>query len=300
MKLVCGYLLISIFILLSITSCKSGSQNLTKPDDKYLDNDFKPDEFYPGGQVELTMLSSGSKIYGMAYTADGKGPHPTVILLHGLPGNERSLDLAQSIRRGGYNVIYFNYRGAWGSKGEFGFQNSIDDVDAVLDYVTDSLNSSTLRIDTNRIALFGHSMGAGFALIAGLKDPRVKSVIGVSVFNPYTLLQGESAEGNLIGLKEYLLSLGMLNCNPNKFLNDLLRDVNQYNIESLISGAKKPILVIDEHMNNQSFTKFNKKNGFSYKIWNTDHAFSNRRIALTTEAKNWFDKTMPVEEAKKK
>ncbi len=296
MKLICGYFLISLFILSSLTSCKSGSQNLRKPDNKYLDNDFKPDEFYPGGQVELAIPSSGSNMYGLAYTADGKGPHPTVILLHGLPGNERSLDLAQSIRRGGYNVIYFNYRGAWGSKGTFGFQNSIDDVDAVLDYITDSLNSSTLKIDKDRIALFGHSMGAGFALIAGIQDPRVKSVIGISVFNPYTLLQGESAKGNLIGLKEYLLGLGMLNCDPDKFLNDILKDLNHYNIEALISTSKKPILVIDEHMNNQGFTKFNKKKNFSYKIWNTDHAFSNRRIALTAEAKNWLDKTMPRKE----
>ncbi len=293
MKLICNYLVFFLLLLFSITSCKSGAENLTKPDDTYIDNDFKPDEFYPGGQVELTIPSSGSNMYGLAYTADGKGPHPTVVLLHGLPGNERSLDMAQSIRRGGYNVIYFNYRGAWGSKGTFGFQNSLDDVKAVLDYITDSANSSTLRVDKDRIALFGHSMGAGFALLAGLQDQRVKSVIGISVFNPYTLLQGESAEGNLSGLKEYLLTLGMLNCDPNKFLTDLVTNLDQYNIESLISKSKKPILVIDEHMNNQGFTKFNKKKDFSYKIWNTDHAFSNRRVALTAEAKNWFDKTIP-------
>lgn len=299
MKFIYAYLLFSIFILSSITSCNSGSQNFIKPDDKYLDNDFKPDEFYPGGQVELTIPSSGSKMYGMAYTADGRGPHPTVILLHGLPGNERSLDLAQSIRRGGYNVIYFNYRGTWGSKGTFGFQNALDDVKAVIDYATDSLNSSTLKIDKDKIALYGHSMGAGFSMLAGLKDPRVKGVIGVSVFNPFTLLQGNEARGNLISLKEYLLTLGMLNCNPDKFLNDLLNDVEKYNIEDLIARSKKPTLVIDEHLNNQGFTKFDKKKDFTYKIWNTDHAFSNRRIALTVEVKNWLDRTFaPKEEIK--
>lgn len=299
MKLKCAHLILSFFIFSAILSCNSGSQNSRKPDDKYLDNDFKPDEFYPGGQVELTIPSSGSNIYGFAYTADGKGPHPTVILLHGLPGNERSLDLAQSIRRGGYNVIYFNYRGTWGSKGTFGFQNSIDDVGAVLDYLTDSVNSATLRVDKERIALYGHSMGAGFSLLAGLNDPRVKSVIGISVFNPFTLLQGDEARGNLIGLKEYLLTLGMLNCDPDKFLNDILTGVSKYNIEAMIAKSKKPILVIDEHMNNQSFTRFNKKKGFSYKIWNTDHAFSNRRIALTVEIKNWLDKTLPSKEGVK-
>jgi pimeloyl-ACP methyl ester carboxylesterase len=234
-------------------------------------------------------------MYGLAYTTDGRGPHPTVILLHGLPGNERSLDVAQSLRRAGYNVIYFNYRGSWGSKGTFSFQNSIDDVGAVLDYITDSLNSTALKVDKKRISLVGHSMGAGFSMLAGIKDPRIKSVVGISVFNPYTLLQGDEARGNLISLKEYLLTLGMLNCNPDKFLNDILRDVNKYNIEAMIASSKKPILIIDEHMNNQQFTRFNKKKDFSYKIWNTDHAFSNRRIALTTEVKNWLDRTLPDE-----
>jgi len=37
-------------------------------------------------------------------------------LLHGLPGYESSGDLAQSIRRAGWNVVFFHYRGTWGTK----------------------------------------------------------------------------------------------------------------------------------------------------------------------------------------
>jgi pimeloyl-ACP methyl ester carboxylesterase len=231
-------------------------------------------------------------MYGFAYTADGKGPHPTVILLHGLPGNERSLDLAQNIRRAGYNVIYFNYRGTWGSKGTFGFQNAINDAISAVDYLTDSINAEKLRVDTSKIAFAGHSMGAGIALLAGLKDPRIKSIVGISVFNPFTLLQGEGAEGNLIGLKEYLLTLGMLNCNPNKFLDDILAKLDSYDIETQVSRSNKAILVIDEHQNNTNFSKFNPRQNFDYKMWNTDHAFTNRRIALTKEIVNWLDDTM--------
>lgn len=295
MKIINGYLLITLFILSALLSCKSGSSlNSQKNNIDYLYNDFKPDEFYPAGQVELQIKSSGSTMYGFAYTADGKGPHPTLVLLHGLPGNERGLDIAQSMRRAGYNVVYFNYRGSWGSKGTFGFQNAIEDVCAVVDYVSDSLNRETLRVDPEQIFIAGHSMGAGIALIAGLKDPRIKGVVGISVFNPYTLLQGNSAPGALISLKEYLLTLGMLNCDPNKFLNDILENIESYNIEDIVAKSGKPILVIDEHMNNTYFTKYNKGKNFEYKLWNTDHAFSNRRIALTKEIKNWLDKNSLV------
>lgn len=239
-------------------------------------------------------------MYGFAYTANGQGPHPTIVLLHGLPGNERNLDIAQNMRRAGFNVIYFNYRGTWGSKGLFKFRNTIEDAGAVVDYLTDSLNRETLKVDTGKIAFIGHSMGAGIALIAGLKDPRIKGVFAISVFNPFTLLQGENAEGNLIGLKEYLLTLGMHNCDPNQFLNDILNDINQYNIEKMIAISKKPIMVIDEHMNNSTFTNYNKSKTFQYKIWNTDHAFSNRRIALTKEIVNWMNKNVVEKKLKAK
>jgi dienelactone hydrolase len=290
MKIVFSSFLILFSLVIILSSCQSKSSKSAKENIEYIYNDLKPDEFYPAAQVELQIKSSGSTMYGFAYTADGKGPHPSIVLLHGLPGNERNLDLAQNLRRAGINVIYFNYRGTWGSKGVFKFKNAIEDAGAVLDYLTDSLNKDRLKVDTGKIAFVGHSMGAGLALIAGLKDPRVKGVFAISVFNPFTLLQGENAEGNLIGLKEYLLSLGMLNCNPNEFLNDILRDVNQYDVEKMIANSKKPIMVIDEHMNNSTFTNYNKSKTFEYKIWNTDHAFSNRRIALTKEIVNWMNK----------
>jgi dienelactone hydrolase len=297
--LACFSIIISILLL---TSCQSKSSKAKKENVDYLFNDFKPDEFYPASQVELQINSSGSNIYGFAYTADGKGPHPTVVLLHGLPGNERNLDLAQNLRRAGINVIYFNYRGAWGSQGIYKYKNSIEDVGAVLNYITDSLNKTRLRVDHEKIAIVGHSMGAGMALIAGLNDKRVKGVFAISVFNPYTLLQGEKAEGNLIGLKEYLLSLGMLNCNPNEFLNDILKDINQYHIEKMIASSKKPIIVIDEHMNNSTFTNYNQRKNFEYKIWNSDHAFSSKRIALTKEIVAWMNKnivSLPLEKQNK-
>ena len=53
-----------------------------------------------------------------------KNKGDTVILLHGFPGNERNLDLAQAIRRSGWNAVFFHYRGAWGSGGVFSFEQS--------------------------------------------------------------------------------------------------------------------------------------------------------------------------------
>ena len=36
------------------------------------------------------------KLLATLYTAGGEGPHPTILLLHGIPGSEQNLDLAQA------------------------------------------------------------------------------------------------------------------------------------------------------------------------------------------------------------
>ena len=66
----------------------------------------------PMALEELHFASGGARLNGLLYLASGKGPHPTVALLHGYPGNERNLDLAQAMRRAGMNVLFFHYRGA--------------------------------------------------------------------------------------------------------------------------------------------------------------------------------------------
>jgi hypothetical protein len=66
-------------------------------------------------------------MFGLIYEAPGVGPHPTALVLHGFPGNERNLDLAQAIRRAGWNAVFFHYRGAWGSEGSFGFVHVLED-----------------------------------------------------------------------------------------------------------------------------------------------------------------------------
>ena len=85
------------------------------------------DADYPPAMHELSFNSGGSKLNGLLYVANGAGPHPLVILLHGYPGNERNLDLAQALRRAGNNVLYFNYRGTWGSGGEFLPSRALED-----------------------------------------------------------------------------------------------------------------------------------------------------------------------------
>jgi uncharacterized protein len=77
----------------------------------------------------------------------GTGVHPTVSLLHGFPGNERNLDLAQAIRPSGWNVLFFDYRGSWGTSGAFTFAHTMEETTTAIAYLRDSANATRLHID---------------------------------------------------------------------------------------------------------------------------------------------------------
>ncbi len=118
----------------------------------------------PPSILELNFQSQGKRLNGILYTANGSGLHPTVILLHGFPGNEKNLDLAQALRRDGLNVLFFHYRGAWGSEGVYSFTHVIEDVASAIQML--KTRAIEYGVDTERLYLIGHSLG-GFAALQG-------------------------------------------------------------------------------------------------------------------------------------
>src|SRR5204863_6387628 len=123
--------------------------------DSIILRDIAWDKFSPAGFIELAIPSGSSTIQGFIYKANGEQKHPTLLLLHGFPGNERNLDLAQVVRTHGWNVIYFDYRSSWGSQGKFSFKNCEEDLINVVSFCKKYQDS--LQIDTSNIVLFGHS-----------------------------------------------------------------------------------------------------------------------------------------------
>jgi pimeloyl-ACP methyl ester carboxylesterase len=139
------------------------------------------DTAQPPGMEELKIPSHGAQMNGFIYLAQGAGNHGVVVFLHGYPGNERNLDLAQAARRAGWHALYFDYRGSWGSGGTFSFQNALDDVDAALAFLR--ANAARFRIDTDRIVLVGHSFGAWLALQHAAVDSGTACTAALDAWN---------------------------------------------------------------------------------------------------------------------
>ena len=142
--------------------------------------DPAPDKANPAAMEVVHIPSGGVEINGVVYVAAGAGPHPTVVLCHGLPGNEKSLDLAQAMRRAGWTVITFNYRGSWGSPGDYRFAQNLEDAGAVLAFARDPANAAKLRIDPKRLVIMGHSMGGWVTALTAAKD---KGLIGAAMIS---------------------------------------------------------------------------------------------------------------------
>ncbi len=143
----------------------------------------KPQGEFPPAVAELTIDANGKRMPGLAYIAQGAGPHPAVLLLHGYPGNEKNLDMAQALRSQGWTVVFFHYRGAWGSEGEFSFTGAERDVQTVLDYMRAPANATALRIDPEHISVVGHSMGGHMAVSGILGDAQVRCAVSLDGAN---------------------------------------------------------------------------------------------------------------------
>jgi pimeloyl-ACP methyl ester carboxylesterase len=146
-------------------------------------NDPAPDAAHPPRSAQVLVPSHGLGMNALFYLAGGAGPHPTIVLLHGLPGNEQNLDLAQAIRRAGWNVLTLHYRGSWGSPGNFSIGHVMEDADAAVAFVRRADVAEKFGIDTRRIVVGGHSMG-GFAAAAHARtDPHLLGVVLLDAWN---------------------------------------------------------------------------------------------------------------------
>jgi pimeloyl-ACP methyl ester carboxylesterase len=58
------------------------------------------DTAHPSVTRAVLIPSGDVRLNGLLYMAQGRGVHPTVVFLHGFPGDEKNLGLAQAVRRG--------------------------------------------------------------------------------------------------------------------------------------------------------------------------------------------------------
>ena len=249
----------------------------------------------PAGSTELFIPSANALLAGFIYKANGAQKHSTLLLLHGYPGNERNLDLAQVVRSHGWNVIYVDYRGSWGSQGKFSFKNCVDDAINVVSFCKKYQDS--LQIDTSNIVLFGHSMGGWVCLKAIQQLPTIKKAFILSGWDIYHQYKRQLTGTDLTAFNINPDTLGkyyVLNGSLKERFEPVIKRDDYYNLEKNIQSLKgKQIIMLDEHDRNKKIAEAIENLNppfFKYYVWQTDHAFTNKRVALMNMLLSFLDR----------
>ncbi|MGH7584187.1 MAG: alpha/beta hydrolase family protein [Gemmatimonadales bacterium] len=251
------------------------------------------DSRHPARMEVLHIPSGGVKINGVAYIPSGAGAHPTFILLHGLPGNEKNLDLAQAVRRAGWTAITFNYRGSWGSPGDFRFGNNLEDADAVIAFLKDTANARKLGVDTTRMVMAGHSMGGWVTVLTASHHPELIGAVLISAADMARVAtaQRDAAIRGMAGDMESLAG-----ATPESMVDEIRTNGAHWHFADGEPGlARIPLLVLTANdglaPQNDSLAAKVRALGNTHVTTvhrATDHSWSDRRIDLESLVINWL------------
>ena len=259
------------------------------------------DAAHPAQLAELAFESGGARLNGIFYLPAGPGPHPVVVMLHGNPGNERNLDLAQALRRAGYATLFFNYRGSWGSGSTFSRTHALEDVHAALRFVRSPLAAERYRLHPDRVGLIGHSMGGWLALLAAAQDRTTRCVAALDFVNTGArgrrLLHDAAADSARTAQDSWLAAPGgpyRVQGGGAALVAEVKANAEQWDV--LVHAAalrERHVLLVGsanqtEHDSLVTALGGPGTNRLTAYRWPTDHSFSDRRIALARVLVEWL------------
>lgn len=258
------------------------------------------DREHPASSAQLLVPSHGSELNALIYKAAGVGPHPTVILLHGFPGNEQNLDLAQAIRRAGWNVLTLHYRGSWGSPGKFSIAHAVEDGDAVVDFLRKPDIAAKYDIDLGRLVLGGHSMGGFVSAAHARHDPGLLGVFLIDAWNTgadgvrFAALDKE--ERHKEGLKQIDdLGHSLQGADADSTVSELIAHKEDWNFQGWAPQlTKRPLLVVgaafaggeENHRLAAAVAAAGGK--VEDHTLDSDHSFQDHRIMLESIVVTWL------------
>ena len=253
-----------------------------------------------------TILLKGNrgKLFSVLYTAGGSTPRPTVLLLHGIPGNEQNADLAQHLRRLGFNVFTFHYSGCFGSDGDYSLENDLQDAETALDFI---LQDKKFNFDKSNIFAVGHSLGSFVCGGLSAKRKEIKASVFITPCNIGRLEKIKYESPKLYQKTTEFLEetrLWLNGVKQNQFLKEIVEHKTDYPLESKAKDLNnKPILIIEGSLDEVTPPKYHSKpfidalkeeNHADLEVLTleTDHFLSDKRLELAEAVSSFLQKNI--------
>jgi len=249
------------------------------------------------------------KISCLLYPSALDKPCPVILFAHGFPGHEKNYTLAQFLRRAGFNVLIFYYRGCWGSEGTFSFTGSIEDTVDMIDFI---LHDTEYNFDKKHIFLQGHSFGA--PVIARTLEKR-PCIYGAIFLMPYDLgmnykasLASPESRTDFINILEEGAEF-LINTSSQEFIQEIQKRpeyFSYYPLAKMLSekyvfwASGKSDDLAPEKTNTLPFMESLKQYPHSNLQWHsydTDHYFSDIQERLASEIAFFINDSIIKEQA---
>jgi dipeptidyl aminopeptidase/acylaminoacyl peptidase len=259
---------------------------------------------------DITINNNGVNLRGKFFVVNKEGKFPTLILLHGFPGNESDpLGLGSPLMQSGINVITFNYSGTFQSEGFSSFRNSLADIKAVFTFIHNPENILRFKIDTTSIIVGGYSYGGGLTMTYAINHPEIKHVISIAgndwgehiedyTHNPDMKARIDASIDRVVtsGTVRFepgaqpreIAASGLDNLEPTLYLKRNASLLVQKDI-LLICGWDDPVVSIDRYTL-PLYRALQKENAGQVKIvaFQDNHAFRKSREDLVTKVIGWI------------
>jgi len=238
----------------------------------------------------VSIPSGGVSLLGRVYRPAPEGKYPATVVCLGYPGDTKNRDLAEELALNGIVALVFYYRGAWGSGGSFRFSVMEESTRDALTYIR-----GLPYVDTARVGLVSHSMGAVPLTKVMATDPTVKAgalmapVADISLWTQGDALETviphflSSAKGKLEGLTADQLRADLKEMERIGNPVDLVKDVHAPLL--IVVGSRDEVSPPDVV---KAFYDAANEPKRWVRIEGADHAFSEHRVPLVNSVLDWL------------